>query len=138
CFATQHLNFAHDANHTLWTSAGGPQSGVVGWLNTKQYLATGHEKASQGWPPIIVATNGAAKRSDYVEANQPLDPTKDKRVMAAFYGVQASPVDDTVWGQSMDVGFSRMDQPGYIIHLIPGSDPAATSLAELFVPPDGG
>ena len=35
CFSTQHLNFAHDANNTLWTSAGGPASGVVGWLNTK-------------------------------------------------------------------------------------------------------
>ena len=98
CFATQHLNFAHDANHTLWTSAGGPQSGVVGWLNTKQYLATGDDKASQGWTPIIVDTNGDGKRSAYVEANQPLDPTKDKRVMAAFYGVQPSPIDDTHLG----------------------------------------
>ena len=70
--------------------------------------------------------------------NQPLDPTKDKRVMAAFYGVQPSPVDDSIWGQSMDVGFSRMDQPGYIIHLIPGSNPAETALAELFLPPDEG
>jgi hypothetical protein len=138
CFSTQHLNFAHDANNTLWTSAGGPQSGVVGWLNTKQYLATGDEVKSQGWTPIIVDTNGNGKRDAYVEANQPLDPTKDKRVMAAFYGVQPSPVDNTIWGQSMDVGFSRLDQPGYIIHLIPGSDPAETALAELFLPPDEG
>ena len=43
--------------------------------------------------------------------------------MAAFYGVQPSPVDDTVWGQSMDVGFSRIDQPGYIIRLDPGLEP---------------
>ena len=55
--------------------------------------------------------------------------------MAAFYGVQPSPVDDTIWGQSMDVGFSRIDQPGYIIHLIPGADPTQTALAELFLPP---
>jgi len=138
CFSTQHLNFAHDANKTLWTSAGGPGSGVVGWLNTKMYLETGDEVKSQGWTPIIVDTNGDGKRGDYVEANQPLDPAKDKRVMAAFYGVQPSPIDDTVWGQSMDVGFSRLDQPGYIIHLIPGSDPAQTALAELFLPPDEG
>jgi hypothetical protein len=138
CFSTQHLNFARDADRTLWTSAGGPQSGVVGWLNTRQYLATGDDVKSQGWTPIIVDTNGNGKRDAYVEANQPLDPAKDKRVMAAFYGVQPSPVDDTVWGQSMDVGFSRMDQPGYLIHLIPGSNPAETALAELFVPPDDG
>ena len=40
CFSTQHLYFGHDANNTLWTSAGGPESGVVGWLNTgKQYVS---------------------------------------------------------------------------------------------------
>ena len=66
CFSTQHLNFAHDANKTLWTSAGGPQSGVVGWLNTKMYLETGDEVKSQGWTPIIVDTNGNGKRDDYV------------------------------------------------------------------------
>jgi hypothetical protein len=138
CFSTHHLYFGHDANNTLWTSAGGPQSGVVGWLNTKMYLETGDEVKSQGWTPIVVDTNGNGKRDDYVEANQPIDPTKDKRVMAAFYGVQPSPVDDTIWGQAMDVGFSRMDQPGYIIHLIPGPDPTHTALAELFLPPDEG
>jgi hypothetical protein len=30
CFATHHLYFANGADNTLWTSAGGPQSGVVG------------------------------------------------------------------------------------------------------------
>ncbi len=91
CFSTQHLNFAHDANYTLWTTPGGPQSGVVGWLNTKMYFETGDEVKSQGWTPIIVDTNGNGKRDEFVEANQPLDPNKDKRVMAGFYGVQAEP-----------------------------------------------
>src|SRR2546428_2215834 len=40
CFSTQHLYFAKDANDTLWTSAGGPASGVVGWLDTKLYEQT--------------------------------------------------------------------------------------------------
>jgi hypothetical protein len=138
CFTTQHLYFAKDANNTLWTSAGGPGSGVVGWLNTKMYGQTGDEKKSQGWTPLIIDTNGNGKRDEYVEANQPLDPKKDKRIMAAFYGVQPSPVDDSIWGQSMDVGFSRIDQPGYIIRLVPGPDPARTSLAEVYLPPDIG
>ena len=30
---------------------------------------------------------------------------KDKRIMAAFYGVMPSTVDDSVWGQAMDRGF---------------------------------
>ena len=137
CFGTHHLYFAKDANNTLWTSAGPPQSGVVGWLNTKMYLETGDAEKSQGWTPLIIDTNGNGKRDEYVEANQPLDAAKDKRVMAAFYGVQPSPVDDSIWGQSMDSGFTRIDQPGYIIRLAPGSDPSRTSLAEIYQAPDG-
>src|SRR5499426_3153834 len=138
CFTTQHLYFAKDANNTLWTSAGGPASGVVGWLNTKMYEETGDEMKSQGWTPLILDTNGNGKRDEYVEADQPLDPKKDKRVMAAFYGVQPSPVDDSIWGQAMDVGFSRIDQPGYIIRLVPGPNPSQTALAEVYIPPDIG
>ena len=58
--------------------------------------------------------------------------------MAAFYGVQPSPVDDSIWGQAMDVGFSRLDQPGYIIRLVPGANPSQTALAEVYLPPDIG
>ena len=138
CFSTQHLYFAKDANNTLWTSAGGPDSGVVGWLNTKRYLETGDEKKSQGWTPLILDTNGNGKRDEWVEADQPLDPKKDKRIMAAFYGVQPSTVDDSIWGQAMDVGFSRKDQPGYIVRLTLGPNPPQTSLAEVYLPPDIG
>jgi len=137
CFSTHHVYFGHDANNTLWTSAGPPNSGVVGWLNTKKYLETRDEKASQGWTPLIVDTNGNGKRDEWVEANQALDPNKDKRIMAAFYGVQPSPVDDAIWGQAMDVGFSRIDQPGYLIRLNLGSDPSNTALAEIYQPPEG-
>src|SRR5438552_13280481 len=138
CFSTQHLYFAHDANNTLWTSAGGPASGVVGWLDTKLYEQTGDEVKAQGWTRLIIDTNGNGKRDAYVEANQPLDPAKDKRVMAAFYGVQPSPIDDSIWCQSMDVGFSRMDQPGYILRLVPGPNPPQTALTEVYLPPDEG
>jgi hypothetical protein len=138
CFSTHHLYFAHDKNNTLWTSAGGPASGVVGWLNTKMYDETGDEQKSQGWTPLIIDTNGNGKRDAYVGPNDPVDPTKDKRIMAAFYGVQPSPVDDSIWGQAMDVGFSRIDQPGYIMRLIPGDNPSETALVEVYLPPDEG
>ena len=117
---------------------GGPQSGIVGWLDTRMYEETGDEAKSQGWTPIIVDTNGNGKRDAYVEADQPVDPAKDKRIMAAFYGVQPSPVDDSIWGQSMDIGFSGIDQPGYIIRLVPGANPSETALAEIYVPPEEG
>jgi hypothetical protein len=139
CFTTHHLFFGHDANNTLWTSAGGPGAGggVVGWLNTKKFLETKDGVASQGWTALVIDTNGNGKRDAFVGAKDPVDPTKDKRIAASFYGVMPSPVDDSVWGQAMDRGFSRIDQPGYIIRLVPGSDPANTALAEVYQPPEG-
>ena len=128
CFPTHHLVFAEDANNTLWTSAGGPQSGVVGWLNRKMFEETGDEAKSQGWTALVLDTNGNGKRDDYVEPTQPVDPTKDKRVTAAFYGVAVNPGDGTIWGSVL--GF-----PGYVIRLNPGSNPPATALAEVFEPP---
>ena len=101
CFPTHHLIFAEDANNTLWTSAGGPQTPVVGWLNRKLFEETGDEQKAQGWTPLVLDTNGNGKRDDYVEPNQPVDPTKDKRVVAGLYSVAVSPVDGTVWGTSL-------------------------------------
>jgi hypothetical protein len=121
CFATHHLMFAEDANRTLWTSGGGQ---VVGWLNTKMFEETGDEVKSQGWTALILDTNGNGKRDAYVEADQPLDPTKDKRISAPFYA--ASPAaDGSVWGSVL--GF-----PGSVVRLNPGSNPPETALAEVY------
>ena len=121
CFATHHLMFAEDANSTLWTSGGGP---VVGWLNTKKFDETGDEVASQGWTPLILDTNGNGRRDAYVEPNQPVDPTKDKRINAPFYAASPAP-DGSVWGSSL--GF-----PGAIMRLVPGSNPPETALTEIY------
>ena len=56
---------------------------------------------------------------------------------AAFYGVQPSPADGSIWGQSMDVGFTRVDQPGYILRLVPGPIRANTALTEIYQSPEG-
>ena len=80
CFPTHHLNFASDANNTLWTSAGVVGPGVLGWLNREMYEETGDEVRSQGWTPFVLDTNGNGRRDEWVEPNQPLDPTKDKRI----------------------------------------------------------
>jgi hypothetical protein len=128
CFPTHHLQFAEDANHTLWTSAGGPGSGVVGWLDRKTFDETGDEEKSQGWTALILDTNGNGRRDDYVEPNQPVDPTKDKRIAAAFYGVAPNPADGSIWGSVL--GF-----PGSIVRLNPGASPPATALAEIYEPP---
>jgi len=124
CFSTHHLMFAEDANHTLWTSGGGP---VVGWLDTKKFDATGDEEASQGWTALILDTNGNGRRDDYVEPNQPVDPAKDKRVTSGLYSVAPAP-DGSIWGTSL--GF-----PGALVRLTPGANPPHTTLTEVFEPP---
>jgi hypothetical protein len=131
CFNTHHLVFAEDANNTLWTSAGGPAQGAIGWLNRKVYEETGDEAKAQGWTPAIVDTNGNGKRDDYVEPNQPVDPSKDKRINAAFYGIGVNPADGTIWGSVL--GF-----PGSILRLDPGPDPSKTALAEIYEVPAPG
>src|SRR5262245_27915193 len=128
CVRTHHRMFAEDANNTLWTSAGGPQSGVIGWLNRKMFEETGDEQKSQGWTALVLDTNGNGKRDDYVEPNQPVDPTKDKRINAALYSVAVNPIDNSIWGTVL--GF-----PGYVLRLNPGPNPPETALAEVFEPP---
>ena len=48
CFGTHHLNFAEDADNTLWLSNNsGGNLAVVGWVNTKKYWETGDAAKSQ-------------------------------------------------------------------------------------------
>jgi hypothetical protein len=124
CFGTHHLMFAEDANNTLWTSGGGQ---VVGWLNTKMFDETKDEVKSQGWTALVMDTNGNGKRDAYVEANQPVDPAKDKRFGGGFYSVAPAP-DGSVWG-------SVLGMPGAAVRLVPGSNPPETALAEVYEPP---
>ena len=76
----------------------------------------------------MLDTNGNGKRDEWVEPNQPVDPAKDKRMAAAFYGIAVSPVDGTVWGSTQ--GF-----PSAIVRLDPGPNPSETALAEYFEVP---
>jgi len=123
CFSTHHLQFAEDANHTLWTSGGGP---VVGWLNTTMYLETGDAAASQGWTAFVLDTNGNGRRDAYVEPDQPVNPDMDKRINAGFYAVMPNPADGSVWGS---VAFRY---PGSIVRLDPGDKPSETALGEIY------
>ena len=128
CFNTHHLVFGEDPNNTIWFSAGGPQQGALGWFNRKVYEETGDEAKAQGWTPIVIDTNGNGKRDEFVQPNQPVDPTKDKRLNAAFYGIGVNPADGTIWG-------NVLGYPGYIIRVDLGSDPSKTALAEVYEPP---
>ena len=120
CFGTHHLQF--DANDVLWTSGGGQ---VVGWFDMKKFDENGDAAKAQGWTPMVLDTNGNGKRDAYVEPNQPVDPTKDKRIFAGFYAVMPSPADGSVWG-------SVRTFPGAVVRIAPGSNPSETALAEIY------
>jgi hypothetical protein len=124
CFSTHHLMFAEDANNTLWTSGG---QNVVGWLNTKMFEETHDEEKSQGWTALVMDTNGNGRRDAYVEADQPVDPTKDKRFNGGFYAVSPAK-DGSIWG-------SVLGSPGAVVRLVPGSNPPDTALVEVYEPP---
>jgi len=128
CFPTHHLIFAEDANSTLWASNGVTGPGAFGWLNRKMFEETGDEMKSQGWTPFVLDTNGNGKRDEWVEPNQPVDPTKDKRVQVSLYSINVNPNDGSVWGTSM--GF-----PGYVVRVAPGPDPTHTAITEIYEPP---
>jgi hypothetical protein len=132
CFGTHHLNFAEDANDTLWLSNNlQNELAIVGWVNTKMFWQTRDAGKSQGWTPLVVDTSGNGKRDAYVEPNQPDDPAKDTRVGLGFYGIAYSPADGSIWG-------SNIGHPGYVLRLQPGPNPPETALTEVYrVPPPG-
>jgi len=123
CFGTHHLNF--DNKGVLWFTGGGP---VEGWFDTNVYDKTHDEQKAQGWTVFVLDTNGNGKRDAYVEPDQPLDPAKDKRINAPFYGVAPSPVDGAIWG-------SVQGMPGSLVRLVPGSNPSADALSEIYEVP---
>jgi hypothetical protein len=128
CFPTHHVQFGFDANRTLWASSGGIGAAVLGWVNTKMLEETGDEVKSQGWTPFVLDTNGNGKRDDYVEPNQPVDPTKDKRIRVGFYSIAPSPADGSIWG-------TVTGYPGSVVRVDPGPNPSVTALAEIYEVP---
>jgi hypothetical protein len=124
CFTTHHLNFAYDANNTLWTSSGGG-GGVVGWVNTKLWDETHDPAKAQGWTALVVDTSGDGKRGEYTEPGKPAEPGKDMRLGQVFYAVMVNENDGTVWG-------TVRNNPGAIVRLDPGKNPPETALAEVY------
>ena len=127
-FHHHHLILAEDADNTLWLSAvaRGSRSSADQY---KEISDTGDAAASQNWSPMILDSNGNGKRDEgYVEPDQPVDPTKDKRIIAGLYGIGYNPNDGSIWG-------SVLSMPGGVIRIIPGDNPPATTLAEYYEVP---
>src|ERR1700739_1211443 len=136
CFGTHHLNFAEDADNTLWlsnnTGLGGapnPELAVAGWINTRLFWQTGDAAKAQGWTPFIVDTNGNGKHDEgYNEPGQTPDYSKDTRIPYGMYAMAYSPGEKVVWGSSLG-------HPGYIMRLDPGPNPPDTALTEIYKVP---
>ncbi len=126
CFSTHHLQFANDDRNTLWTSGGGD---VVGWLDTTTFLETGDAALAQGWAPLILDTNGNGRQDAWTEPGAPSQPALDTRIPNGFYAVMPEPRGDAVWGSN------AFRYPGSITRLLPGENPPATALAEVYNPP---
>ena len=131
CYGTHHLQFAEDANDTLWFSG---DSNSIGWIDTKTYDETGDERYSQGWCPTVIDTNGDGKiTKPWNEPNRrgevEIDPSQDTRIVGFGYGIIASPTDDSIW-------ITRTGPfPGRLVRLDRGDNPPETCVAEVFEPP---
>jgi hypothetical protein len=84
------------------------------------HLQFGDAAKAQGWTALVLDTDGNGKRDAYVEPDQPVDPTKDKRIPGGFYAIMPSPVEGSVWGT-----FGVFGGKGAVVRLDPGPNPPA-------------
>jgi hypothetical protein len=126
CYGTHHLQF--DSNDTLWLSG---DTEVIGWLDTKKFEQTGDERASQGWCPTVLDTNGDGRitRPWNEPGATPIDPKKDTRIVAFNYGIIANPKDGSVWTGRPG------PMPGALVRLERGNNPPESCRAEIYQPP---
>ena len=135
CYFTHHLQFADDADDTLWLSG---STEAVGWLNTRLYDETGDERGAQGWCPTVIDTNGdGVITKPWNEPNKDgevdIDPSRDTRVGSLdkyqrAYGVIPHP-DGSVWISR------RFPVPGQLVRLELGDNPPETCKSEVYEPP---
>ncbi|MDR2214949.1 MAG: carboxypeptidase-like regulatory domain-containing protein, partial [Nevskiaceae bacterium] len=135
CFATHHLNFATDADNTLYfNELLGP---IFGWINTRVWDETHDEQAAQGWCPQVVDTNGDGKITK--PWNRPGDQNPNRRldteVNYNLYNVVPDPNNPNVaWGAYE--GRNGRER-GAIVRLDRGNNPPETCITEVFQVPEG-
>ena len=135
CYSTHHLQFASDADRTLYfNELTGP---IFGWLNTRQFDQTHDEQASQGWCPQIIDTNGDGKitRPWNAADNKNPDPKLDTEVRKSLYSIIPDPTDgNIVWGASEG---STGEERGFIVRLNRGANPPESCVSEVYRVPKG-
>ena len=133
CYTTHHLQFAEDADDTLWFSG---DIDVVGWLNTRLYDRSGDEQAAQGWCPTVIDTNGdGAITKPWNEPGEPPDVARDTRLDGFAYGIIPNPADGSIWITRGSMSGPATEFPGSILRLDPGESPPETCITEVYEPP---
>jgi hypothetical protein len=128
CFDTHHLQFAEDADHTLYFSG---DNSVIGWLNTTAFDRTADAARSQGWCPTVIDSNGDGQITlPWNDGRGAADPTRDTRLTGFAYGIIVNPVDGAIWIARAPTGV-----PGTLIRLEIGDNPPFSCKAEVYEPP---
>ena len=127
CFGTHHLNFAEDANNTLWLCNNSQGRARRGRLDQHQDLL------------------GDRRRREVARLDR--DDRRHQRQRQTRRGLQRArqagrshqrhphslrdvrhllqPADGSIWG-------SNLEHPGFILRMAPGANPPETSLAEIY------
>ena len=135
CFATHHLNFATDADNTLYfNELLGP---YFGWINTRIWDETHDEQKAQGWCPQVVDTNGDGKITKPWNADgaENPDPKLDTQVSYNLYNISPDPSNSNIiWGAWEG---SNGEERGGLIRLDRGDNPPESCITEVFQVPEG-
>ena len=127
CYATHHLQFASDANNTLWLSG---DTQAVGWFDTAHFDKHGDEEAAQHWCPTVLDSNGDGKiTKPWNEPGQAKQADRDTRIVGFAYGIIPNPRDKSIWI------VRTLPTPGNLVRLELGDNPPQTCKAEVYEPP---
>jgi hypothetical protein len=132
CFGTHHPRFAEDENNTLYFSAEGVAA--IGWINTRKYDETHDERASQGWCPLVIDTNGDGRITKPWNPPPGADKSRydsklDTLTTMGSYGIVPDSIDrSAVW-------FAWQPFPGRIARLSIGDHPPESCVTEVYEVP---
>jgi hypothetical protein len=138
CFGTHHLNFAGDADNTLYLSG---EVKALGWVNVREFEATRDATKAVGWCPLVLDTNGdgkSAMEGNWVDGEDPSDPKKDTRIQGFLYGMGVSKKDHSAWFAYFTKGGGTGGNyipPSGIIRFSKGDNPPETCRTEYYEPP---
>ena len=123
CFAADHNHFDDKGSIVFG------QNNAIGWIDTVVFDKTHDARASQGWCPAVLDTNGDGTITEWTEPNQPIDPKKDHRIEFGCYGDAINPIDGSLWCSGIGVRDTKL------VRIALGANPPQTCKAEFYVPP---